>query len=331
MDSKPPRRFPVGWVLAGVLLSASVLLVWWGRKTPPEIEHHKPLFKRADGHNSQAVGQPVNRQPNAWKSSPHQFRIGPTNGLRPLDPAYTPPEGTAWHRAELEKSPVLWMTAYGGKLPLDAREEMLTYFRHTTNLVTRETLGRAMMVTMPGDDLALAVCYAVTNDYRHLTVSDTDADHILDLFAVLGFGGRSASAVAFEIALQGTEFEFWEEQHRPFVKALDDDGKEHRWAITVFASEAIKALGWADDPRVPAILMKLRNRDINYTYYTSSALVDAAYSQYSIAERKLPGFRPAISDGFARFQQWATQTQNGREWNAWADAIGKQRPTVRRD
>lgn len=153
---------------------------------------------------------------------------------------------------------------------------------------------------------------------------------ILNLFSTLQLATTS-SQTAYDLAVQGVEFEFWE-RHRPFVRALEDDRVENPWALTAFAGDAITALGFSDDPRVPAILAGLRARDVNYTYYMRGALVDAAYRQDLLARKNEPGFKATTSGNFLDgFDNWRRNTPNGKDWGSWSDALGKQRPTIKRD
>lgn len=228
----------------------------------------------------------------------------------------------------LEESPEEWSRAHGRNLPVEARAEMLDYFRHTMDIPVRVELAEAMMSQMLGEDLVLAVAHAVTNDYRLETLSGDDASDLLNLFSTLRFA-TTTSATAFALASQAAEFEFWD-QHRPFLKALDDDGQEDRSVLATFPGEAIQAIGFAENPQVPAILAGLRARDINYTYYMRDSLVDAAYRQDLIARKKKPGFKLSGRNILDDFMDWEG-TANGRNWGSWADELGKQRPTIKRD
>jgi hypothetical protein len=335
MIEEPPthqrRRFPTGPVLITLILGASLLVVSLGRnrlqaiKQSPaplqilvEVDPNRPVTSRGpSGHK--AVNFPRGRAVPAARGAK----------LLPLDPNYTAPAGVSWHRAALEKSPDDWLAEHGGALPLADREEMLAYFRHTTNLTVRTALISAMMLQMGGEDLALAVNFAVTNDYRKLTVSSDDATLMHNLYGTLRWAA-GISPVTFEMVREAVDFEYWE-QNRPFVRAVDEDGKEDRWQLTVFSGEAVKALGFTGDPRVPGILQGLRNRDINYTYYNVGAIVDAVFIHDVAKKVGQDGFEPPGSLSVEAFQRWISDTPNGKQWWEWSESVRKQRPTIKRD
>jgi hypothetical protein len=186
-----------------------------------------------------------------------------------------------------------------------------------------------MMLQMGGEDLALAVNFAVTNDYRKLTVSSDDATLMHNLYGTLRWAA-GISPVTFEMVREAVDFEYWE-QNRPFVRAVDEDGKEDRWQLTVFSGEAVKALGFTVDPRVPGILQGLRNRDINYTYYNVGAIVDAVFIHDVAKKVGQDGFEPPGSLSVEAFQRWISDTPNGKQWWEWSESVRKQRPTIKRD
>lgn len=325
--TRPRYVSPVGAVIVTLLLGAALLAVLIDRKKPES----KPPLVDDGGLRILRASEPASgRRANAGERQGRSAGAGrPAAKLTPKALDYTRPEGSSWHRAMLEKSPEEWSRAHGRNLPVDARAEMLDYFRHTTNLPVRVELAEVMMAQMVDDDLVLAVAHAVTNDYRLETLSGDDASSLLDLFSTLRFA-TTTSATAFALAVQGAEFEFWD-QHRPFLKALDEDGQEDRSVLATFPGEAIQAIGFAENPQVPALLAGLRARDINYTYYMRDSLVDAAYRQDLLTRKKEPGFKLSGRSVFDDFSNWERSTANGKDWGSWANELGKQRPTIKRD
>ncbi len=321
--SAPHGKFPAGAVLAAGLLGISGLILILGTRGPA-TDDRTPNTAKADGKTVTAQDQTRKVTKSKWgaaaKSWPHPA---------PLESNYTPPKGDAWSRSELEHSPELWAKKFSGKLPLNARAEVLTYFRHTTNLPVRITVVTELLRQLPDEEVSQAIAFAVTNDYRQLTVSSDDASLINDLFTTLTLT-TSNSEFAFAFALQGVEFEFWE-TNRPFFRALDDDGMTDQWALTSFSSAAITAIGLASRPEVPAILTELSKRDIDYTYYVASALVDAAYHQEFLIRRQEPNFRLIGGNELQDFSNWRRNTASGKQWSDWADAVGKQRPKIKRN
>lgn len=318
------NRFPTAAVLVALMLGTSILAIFLTRKERATPAISRDIFY--EGRSPESRRTPSRSE---GKSRARHTQLAQSSTAVSASD-YIPPEGVLWHRAALEKSPEEWGQTHGRNLPSEARAEMLDYFRHSTNLTVRVELAEAMMSQLMGEDLVLAVAHAVTNDYRHLSVSSDDAEEILNLFSTIRFA-TAGSAVAFNLAAQAVEFEFWE-RHRPFARALDEDGREDRWALTAFSGDAIQALSFANSPQVPAILAGLRARDINYTYYMSSALVDAAYRLDLMARKNAPGFKgTTLGNILDDFDNWRRNTPNGRDWGSWSDALGKQRPTIKRD
>lgn len=321
--------------IAGKLLIASLGLAligsasWWfirEKASPPPNSATKPFIPKATSKNRLEDGfmPPTPGSPGSQRSQ----RMPQTNAL-PATPTgqVNWPNQLAWKRSLLEANPDAWQREIGVKLATEFKPEVLAYFRAQTNITVRQALAWPL-ARMGGDDVFQVLTAALTNDYRtaSLGLDDTVA---LSLILRAMHPMTTNTPGALEFARQGIEFEFWR-ANRPFAANKDAEGTMEREVMSFYVKAAISVLGRSTAPDIPELLESLRKRDINYTYYTSGALVGAAAEQ----DRK-KRFPVQAATGFDAdwelrwFKYWQEATPEGKEWSKWSAGIAKQRPTER--
>lgn len=313
-----------GKLIISVLGLSIILLIGW-------------VFTRADVSSQQLNSKPVNTSgPQAPTPTDVKHRKAKTVATQKAVPSAKPvvtaldrvyPNQELWKRSMLETNGMLWCRTVRGKLTDEMKPELLEYFGSQTNISFRISAATEL-AHFGGADVVQAFALALTNDYRNTTLPDWDVMTLSRMLRTMKYM-VNGTPEAFAFCKQALEFEFWE-KHPPYGGLVDARGNPTVSRIQFFVGSAIHVCAYSTSPEVPLLLEQLRDRDINYTYYTVGAIMDAVCEQ----DRRwmLPAPAGTILDGESRFrwhQEWLT-TDSGRKWAEWSGRILKARPTIQR-